>query len=276
MREKIGFTSNQLKWIALFFMTIDHIAVYLIDIPIIREHYHLLRAIGRIAAPLFLFMTVVGLWHTRSKFRYALRLYLASITMEFLNFWFGKGIVDSNIFQSLFYVVFYVYLIEELKQSYQEKNRLKTIGFGVGILVPVAFLPLQIFANHLGFSTFEIVIRFCVNCFLPNPFAVEYSVLFIIIGIVSYYLKNQYKISIFFAICCLLSYLGRGYIPYNPYIRCYVMFTSLQYWMFLALPFILLYNGKKGKNLKWVFYVYYPLHQYVFAFSAIWINKYIL
>lgn len=37
--------------------------------------------------------------------------------------------------------------------------------------------------------------------------------------------------------------------------------------MVLAAPFILLYNGERGKSLKGFFYVYYPVH--VFIISAV-------
>lgn len=35
--------------------------------------------------------------------------------------------------------------------------------------------------------------------------------------------------------------------------------------MILALPFMLLYNGRRGGEHKYFFYLYYPLHQFVIA-----------
>jgi len=35
---------------------------------------------------------------------------------------------------------------------------------------------------------------------------------------------------------------------------------NYQWMMIFSLPFMLLYNGKRGKNIKKLFYIYYPLH----------------
>ena len=37
----------------------------------------------------------------------------------------------------------------------------------------------------------------------------------------------------------------------------------IQLGVFLAIPFLFLYNGKRGRNLKYLFYIYYPLHIFV-------------
>ena len=47
--------------------------------------FYVLRIIGRIAAPLFLFMIVEGLHHTRSKPKYILRLYVAGVIIATAN-----------------------------------------------------------------------------------------------------------------------------------------------------------------------------------------------
>lgn len=39
-----------------------------------------------------------------------------------------------------------------------------------------------------------------------------------------------------------------------------LLFTDYQWMMIGALPFLLLYNGNKGKGYKWFFYFYYPIH----------------
>lgn len=62
-----------LKWLALLFMTIDHIGYYFYSaLPI--EIYTILRCIGRLAFPIFAFYLVKGFLRTRSPFHYLYRM----------------------------------------------------------------------------------------------------------------------------------------------------------------------------------------------------------
>lgn len=40
------------------------------------------------------------------------------------------------------------------------------------------------------------------------------------------------------------------------------------FFMWLALPLILLYNGQRGRGMKYLFYIYYPAHVYILAIAA--------
>lgn len=43
-------------------------------------------------------------------------------------------------------------------------------------------------------------------------------------------------------------------------------------WTLLAVPFLLLYNGERGKGSKWFFYVFYPVHFLVLFALATWLS----
>lgn len=42
-----------------------------------------------------------------------------------------------------------------------------------------------------------------------------------------------------------------------------VPFNRLQWLMILVIPFLWIYNGKKGKGIKWFYYLFYPLHIWI-------------
>jgi len=92
--------SKVLKWIAIITMTIDHIGFYLFpeSLP-----YFIMRAIGRIAYPLFAFMIAEGYHHTHDVKAYFKRLLIGALVMEAIvvGFYFATGtnmILTINVF----------------------------------------------------------------------------------------------------------------------------------------------------------------------------------
>ena len=59
-----GLTGNQLKLLALFAMTCDHVGLQLLP------QFIILRIIGRLAAPLFAYMIAEGCRYTHDRGRY--------------------------------------------------------------------------------------------------------------------------------------------------------------------------------------------------------------
>ena len=89
---RIGFNGNQLKLIAVISMLVDHMAYLFIgvglltpalqageEVPALFLLYRVLRAIGRMAFPVFCFLLVEGFLHTKSRRRYAIRLGIFSL-----------------------------------------------------------------------------------------------------------------------------------------------------------------------------------------------------
>lgn len=53
------------------------------------------------------------------------------------------------------------------------------------------------------------------------------------------------------------------------------IYGLLQMSVVLAIPIIMMYNGQRGPNrevnnvMKWLFYVYYPLHLFIIGFAQL-------
>ena len=97
---KLEITGTGLKLIAVITMLIDHIGAGIIKynelgyISIIGDMdlYTLLRAIGRMAFPIYCYMLVEGFVHTRNIWKYGLRLLAVAVISELpFNFLFYKA-----------------------------------------------------------------------------------------------------------------------------------------------------------------------------------------
>ena len=100
-------------------------------------------------------------------------------------------------------------------------------------------------------SLFSIILSFL----LP----MDYGIYGIALVIFSYYFQNN-KIMLSYGITAtaIIYYL----IENNP----------IQLYMLFVLPFLWLYNGKKGKNIKYFFYAFYPLHMLLLSLIHIYLN----
>lgn len=78
-----GISGYWLKVIAVVSMLIDHTsAVILEQIPGLEAPAFFMRIIGRAAFPIYCFLLVEGFYHTRSRAKYAGRLFLFALISE--------------------------------------------------------------------------------------------------------------------------------------------------------------------------------------------------
>ena len=262
---KNGLTSFQLKWIALFFMTLDHLAAFGFEIPVIARYTTILRNWGRIAAPLFLFVLVQGMRYTRSKSRFLFRLYLAGIGSELFvtvtNFFLGEAIVyqtPGNVIFTFFYVVLYSIIIEEFVASMRN-------GWGRAALMAALAIAVWIVPQILRGAFWQMIpgnaniqqqflCMDLINCFLPSVYSVDYGWGLILLGVTMYFAQTKHCQAAVFV------YFHSSFAN--------IFFNSSQCLMIMALPLMLLYNGQRGNGPKWFFYVYYPVHRYLITLTA--------
>lgn len=260
-------------------MTLDHIAAYGFNVPLILRYGSFLRTIGRIAAPLFLFLLVQSIRHTRSKPSFLLRLYIAGACTGLfdtaMNYLFGEKLgyfTPANILFTYFYVVLYSVTSEQFVFAYKSR-KIRSVALALCVII-VSLLP-SLFRNHIydliptGTSIkFQFLFQGLIQSIIPSFYDVDYGTGFILLGVVMYFAKTkkwQCRVfTIFCAICLLVAFAASR----NPAVYAYsflgfstAIFDLFQCRMLLALPFMLLYNGERGRKNTWLFYTYYPLHR---------------
>ena len=266
------FNAFQIKIIALITMTLDHVGAYQ-TLSFNQTFNDWLRIIGRIAAPLFLFMVVESLHHTHNKAKYILRLYSAGVIVELLNRIIEKATGAQgfgNTLPMFFYTSLFIFCIEYIINN--RKNIRRICIACCGLVIPLLFYVLNVILPRYGFSE----IWYAISLFCPSPFKVDYSILFILMGISWYFINNKVIDCIILAILSLFCFL----VPANYFFNApsawlapavfniFELFANTQWCMCLAIPFIIFYNGEKGHSLKYLFYIYYPVHVYLLFFIA--------
>lgn len=263
-KERKGLTGFQLKYFAAFLMVLDHLYVYLSDIMFIPVQF---KWLGRVVAPIFVYMTVEGYRYTRNKKKYLLRLYIAHILMSLMNNLVMKilpstsGIIISNsMFGTMFIVVLYLLIVDFLIDAVKNKSIKKTIIGIVLFLLPIIInILFLIFMATLPLWTLGLVMTF-----VPMPLLVEEGLFFALLGIVFYLNRNNKKNQI-------ISYILISLFFFLNAIKSRGILIDYQWMMIFASIFIYLYNGERGNGSRNFFYIFYPGHIYI-----IWLIGYIL
>ncbi|MCQ4635447.1 conjugal transfer protein TraX [Anaerovorax odorimutans] len=238
--QKIGLSSFQLKFIALLFMTLDNTVILLNQEPF--PYYHIF---SRFVGALFAYLLVQGFFHTSDRAKYFIRLAAAGIIM-----WAGNKLVayltgnDAPIGHSMFLTLaagFGAIWIFQWSRKNAETIQSKLIAFTAAAVVAV----IAMIYTEGGF------------CIIP-------------VIVASYFLygKKWWLSLVIIVISAILAvtsitYSSSGDIQWDVFFA-----VNCDWAMVTVIPFILLYNGRRGpKNgfAKWMFYVYYPLHIWVFT-----------
>lgn len=221
-----------LKIIALICMVIDHVGYFFIK----DDTYLTYRIIGRIAAPVFLFIFVEGFLKTKDRRKYQKRLLISSLAMFVGNFILNLFIdnmypLNTNIFFTMFLCSCILTLFEDWKWR--------------------KVLDLAVLLLFLHFAEYSYIALFCVLVFYIYLKLIENKSL---VGdkIMKFSIKSAF-VAVYFI---------------GSIIVCWFMDNILQVSMVLAILPILLYNGKLGlrnKFIKYFYYIFYMAHLWLFA-----------
>ena len=272
-----GLDAQHIKLLALIAMTLDHLAVFGASWPPLSHALFLLRAVGRISAPLFLFLLTFSVDHTRSRARLVLRLYLAGVldglvclALTFLSAGRLPPLPAPGIFHTLAYTALFCTLADALTAADRSRSsrRILLLPAIFAALVPTVldllgrhgFLPALYSGNSAAARILQSV--------FPSMLRVDYGPAFILLGLVMFLARTKQRriavFTVFTALCAAVRLLVPSRAGWSPLLAQY--FVPLQLCMVLAVPVMLLYNEQRGSGGRWFFYVYYPLHR-----AALWL-----
>ena len=283
MRKMTFLSSFFIKILALLFMTLDHLGLFFLEFmydPDIVELANVFRLLGRLALPLFAFMIVEGVMHTKSIGKYTLRLGIMAslistlyIVLEYSNSFhdFDSLLRAGNIFLDLLLLAIAVYCLKH------PNWKIKLIT-----LLPVAFSILSFIVKMI--ETAEIIDIHWFPAFITLQY--DWLTIFLGLGFYCAYLLADAYIKVLepqtglskdiwisqgnYRILVNIIAVVLGSIVHFLYYGCVYIWPTYIFWDYhtqiyaiLSGAFILLYSGKRGYNAKWFqygSYLYYPLH----------------
>lgn len=218
---------NVLKIIALVSMIVDHIGCYLLDNNIV------FRVIGRIAFPIFAFFIAEGMKYTKNRKRYILLLLIFACVSQVPYLLLHESFKFNILFTFLISIIL-IMLFEKLLNKNNNENPIKSIL----LILLIAFILVA-----------------CMICDLF--YLIDYSTFGVLMVVCFYFFKAPIKY-----IC---AFILTGLMVVKNVIISGISFISVyQMISMVSIIFLLLYNNKKGKlNLKYLFYISYPVHLFI-------------
>lgn len=263
-------TANILKIVAIIVMILDHIGSYFVAI-IPADIYYVLRSVGRIAMPVFLYLMVQGFFHTKNIKKYIFRIFcLATVTQIILII---MGIVNVAFFpnyvtrQNEYLGILFSYTLSLILISmFEYKIIIKKLNKICNLILRIIIILFIMFV-YVNFDIeFDMRIPFmCMELYIIEKIFMdrEKKVLFVdrifnnsVESILSK-LVYLFLIALSFVTCLDFS-------AYHPGYRYAILYSLVP---------IMLYNGKKGKENKFIRFTYYAVfpiqHCLIYFFAMI-------
>lgn len=312
---KKGLSGSTIKLIAIIAMLIDHTAATILERMMMRAGYGLvisdnslmpawiakhpllyfsyiaMRLIGRFGFPIFCFLLVEGFLHTRSRVKYALRLFLFALISEIPFDLAFRGEWFYTKYQNVFFTLF-IGLITMYAFSFFEERLKRLKGSAPGIMCLILGIVCagcygSYLLDDITYALFGWILDSSLSGFgFWLIFAVIYAAVtaLILVRLAKKHSLLQAQIigadlavlcfTAFAADLLMTDYAGLGVITIalmyafrqnrkkSMFAGC-ICLTAMEVTeatAFLMLIPISKYNGTRGLNLKYVFYAFYPVH----------------
>jgi hypothetical protein len=278
--RRSGLTGNQLKLIGAALMLLDHI----------HQMFAAQGApvwftwLGRLVAPIFIFMSSEGFHYTRSRARYMLLLFggfeFMALFSTLISGWMPSDIMlMNNIFGTMFVAAVYMLAYDMIRGGIREKRPGKIALGALAAALPVAagLALMGLFSFHpeilLAMPRWLLTI---ILSHIPTALTVEGGPTLVLLGLLFYVLREhrtpQFCALGTFAALELASSIQQVWPAVAAGESSWVkLFTYDPQWMmvFATIP-LLFYNGKRGGGSKYFFYVFYPAHIYA-LYALAWL-----
>lgn len=244
-----GISGYWLKMIAVITMLIDHSAATILErilaqmpswAPVTVDNWEqwyrldlLLRGIGRMAFPIYCFLLVEGFHYTHSHRKYAFRLFVFALISEVpFDMALNQSVLElsyNNVFFTLFLGLLVIMAADWVMEHFSSGKMTSEIG-RIILLVVIGI----------------------VGCVLASyVFSCDYGASGVIAIYIMYLLRKNRELGFAFAVISLGMLSG-----------------SLELLALLMLVPLHLYNGTRGKQHKYFFYAFYPVHLLLLALIA--------
>lgn len=259
-----GISGYHLKMIALITMLIDHIGAVVVwrlfeasyritasmqmserlgdkiivwiagNQELVYTIYEYMRFIGRMAFPIYCFLLVEGFLHTRNVNKYASRLFLFALLSEIPFDFALEGTFWYPMYNNVFFTLFLGLLcinclnwIEKMFQRWKEKNWDTFIG------------------NCIKYFLFFVVIS-GMSIVAEEMLMTDYGMA----GVIAIVLIWLFRKNKTLGFCSSIMALG-------------LLSSSTEYLAIAMIPVIQKYDGTRGKQTKYLFYAFYPIHLFL-------------
>lgn len=232
VQKKNGIPGSVLKWVAVISMFIDHATEILVRgswsaqlRAVSYDQYIFLRGVGRLAFPIYCFLLAEGLLHTRNVKKYLLRLLAFAAVSEIPFDLAFRQSFFTLAYQNVFFTLFYGLLGLALWQMLTGRKDFQAA-------------PLRQALGLLAIAAMAVIAELCHT---------DYGWQGVIVISLMYLLRKLplLRDAASFAVLYLSSILELAALP--------------------DLLLFRLYNGERGRQSKFFFYVFYPAHLLLLA-----------
>lgn len=183
-----------------------------------------MRIVGRLAFPIFAFMIGEGCRYTKNKKKYLLTVLFTATLCQVVYFF-----ALNSLYQCILVTFSFSIILNFLIENAMRKKSITSFFFAVA-----------------GFFCVYMITVIMPKVFYNTDFSVDYGFFGVLVPVFVYCTNKKYSKLLAVGFGLMLLSLWSG---------------GVQWYSLLALVLLFMYNGKRGKyNLKYLFYIYYPLH----------------